>query len=66
MKIKSAEVFFEILKLTGFKKEEIIKRSIPNKLMPTIRDKNTGKFTKLDNANSKLVYPEEYILVVKK
>ncbi|OAV73567.1 DNA methylase [Bacteroidales bacterium Barb6] len=66
VKIKSAEVFFEILKLVGLKKETVIKRSIPHKLMPTIRDKNTGKFTKLDNANSKLVYPEEYILVVKK
>jgi DNA modification methylase len=66
VKIKSAEVFFEILKFAGLKKEAVIKRSIPHKLMPTIRDKNTGKFTKLDNANSKLVYPEEYILVVKK
>jgi DNA modification methylase len=66
VKINSAEVFFEILKSLGFKEEEVIKRSIPHKLMPTIRDKNTGRFSKKDNENSKLVYPEEYILVLKK
>ena len=66
VKINSAEVFFDILKSVGFKKEEVIKRSIPNKLMPTIRDKNTGRFSKKDNENSKLVYPEEYILILKK
>lgn len=66
VKIKSAEVFFEILKSVGFKRDTVIKQSIPNKLMPTIRDKDSGKFTKLDNANHKLVYPEEYILILKK
>jgi len=66
VKINSAEIFFEILKSAGFKKEDVIKRSIPNKLMPTIRDKNTGRFTKLSNPNSKLVYPDEFIIIVKK
>jgi len=66
VKIKSAEVFIELLELTGFKISEIIKRSIPYKLIPTIRDKTSGKFTKLDSTNSKLVYPEEYILIARK
>jgi DNA modification methylase len=66
VKIDSAEVFFDILKTAGFKKEKIIKRSIPYKLMPTIRDKNTGRFSKKENINSKLVYPEEYILILRK
>jgi ubiquinone/menaquinone biosynthesis C-methylase UbiE len=66
VRIKSAEIFYDMLLSTGFKCKEIIKRSIPNKLMPTIRDKKTGKFTKLDNINHKLVYPEEYILILKK
>jgi DNA modification methylase len=66
VKINSAEVFYEILGKVGFKEENVIKRSIPNKLMPTIRDKNTGRFSKKDNKNSKMVYPEEYILVFKK
>jgi DNA modification methylase len=66
VKINSAEVFYEELKNIGFRESDVIKRSIPHKLMPTIRDRNTGKFTKLDNANHKLVYPEEYILILKK
>lgn len=66
IKVKSAEVFYEILETVGFEKVDIIKRSIPNKLMPTIRDKNSGRFTKLSNPNSKLVYPDEFIIVVKK
>ena len=66
VKIRSAEVFYEILKSVGFKRDTVIKRSIPYKLMPTIRDKDSGKFTKLDNSNHKLVYPEEYILILKK
>lgn len=66
VKIKSAEVFAEFLENLGFELVEIIKRSIPFKLIPTIRDKQTGKFTKLDSKNRKLVYPEEYILIAKK
>ncbi|GAP68313.1 DNA methylase [Bacteroidales bacterium 6E] len=66
VKIKSSEVFAEILQLQGFKIVDIIKRSIPNKLIPTIRDNITGRFSNYDNKNSKLVYPEEYILIAKK
>jgi hypothetical protein len=66
VKINSAEVLYEILQSVGFKEEHVIKRSIPNKLMPTIRDKNTGRFSKKGNENSKQVYPEEYILIFKK
>lgn len=66
VKVKSAEVFKEILESLGFNIVQVIKRSIPNKLIPTIRDKKTGKFSKLKNKDSKLVYPEEYILIAKK
>lgn len=66
VKIKSAEVFAEILISLGFEFVEIIKRSIPYKLIPTIRDKKSGRFSKLNNKDSKLVYPEEYILIAKK
>lgn len=66
VKVRSAEVFAEILDDLNFEIVEIIKRSIPYKLIPTIRDKKTGKFSKLENKNSKLVYPEEYILIAKK
>lgn len=66
VKVKSAEVFKEILDSLGFQTVRVIKRSIPHKLIPTIRDKKTGKFSKLKNKDSKLVYPEEYILIAKK
>lgn len=66
VKIKSAEVFAEILQMFDFTLVEIIKRSIPVKLIPTIRDKKSGRFSKLNNKDSKLVYPEEYIIIAKK
>jgi DNA modification methylase len=66
IKIKSAEVWSEMLKNNGFQIERVIKRSIPSKLIPTIRDERTGRFTTLKNENSKKVYPEEYILIAKK
>lgn len=64
--IKSAEVFYEFLQNEGLQKVQVIKRSIPHKLMPTLRDNVTGKFTKLDNPNCKKVYPNEYVIIMKK
>jgi len=66
VKIKSTEVFVDLLTLHEFKIVNIIKRSIPHKLIPTIRDKKTGKFARMDSDNNKLVYPDEYIIVAKK
>lgn len=66
VKIHSAEIFTELLELNGFEIENVIKRTIPNKLIPTIRDRDTGKFTTLKNKNSQEIYPEEYIIVAKK
>lgn len=66
VQVKSAEVFFEFLRNAGLHKVKVIKRSIPNKLMPTLRDKNTGRFTKLDNPDCKKVYPNEYIIIMRK
>lgn len=66
IKVRSAEAFAEILTALGFKLVDVIKRSIPHKLIPTIRDKKSGRFSKLKNKDSKLVYPEEYILIAKK
>ena len=66
VQIKSAEVFFEFLRNVGLRKVKVIKRSIPHKLMPTLRDKNTGRFTKLDNPDCKKVYPNEYVIIMQK
>lgn len=64
--IKSAEVFWDLLRHAGFKKNKVIKRSIPHKLMPTIRNTKNGKFTKVTDPDSKKVYPNEYIIIVTK
>ena len=64
--IPNAEVLAEMLEDVDITLERIIKRSIPHKLIPTIRDKTTGRFAKKDAANSKTVYPEEYILIMHK
>lgn len=66
VQIRSAEVFYDFLREAGLKKDIIIKRNIPNKLMPTLRDKDTGRFTTLDNENCKKVYPCEYIIIMRK
>lgn len=64
--IKSAEVFYDFLQSAGMHKVAVIKRSIPHKLMPTLRDTVTGKFTKLDNPYCKKVYPNEYVIIMRK
>ena len=64
--VEIREVFYEFLQNTGLSKVAVIKRSIPYKLMPTLRDKTTGKFTKLDNPNCNKVYPNEYIIIMQK
>lgn len=66
VKILSAEAFAEMLIMQGMKIEEIIKREIPHKINPTIRDKTSGKFTKMDNENKKLIYPDEFIIIARK
>lgn len=64
--ILNAEVFTEQLLNIGFIVRDIIKREIPSKNLPSIRDEITGKFAKLDNENKVSVYPTEYILVMEK
>lgn len=66
VKIESAEVFAEMLYAVGFTIEDVIKRSISNKIIPTIRDKKSGRFTTLKHENKKFVYPEEYIIIARK
>ena len=66
VQIKSAEVFCELLENSGLSQEKVIKRSIPHKLMPTLRDSLNGRFTKQDNPNCKKVYPNEYVIIMKK
>ncbi len=64
--IRNAEVAVEQLHHLGFKKISFIKREVSNKLITSWRDKNTGKFTKLDNPSKKSVYNCEYVIVMEK
>ena len=66
VEIKNTEVFLEQASKTGFKYEKIIKREIPFKTLPQIRDEKTGRFTNNSNNNKTLAYPTEYILIMKK
>ena len=63
--ILNAEVFLEQMKAIGFVEHKIIHREIPSKMLPSTRDAKTGRFTKVNKANS-IIYPTEYILVMEK
>ncbi len=66
VEINSAQAFSEMLFEKGFKIEKVIKRQVTNKLNPTIRDKESGRFTTMDSKNRKDVYPDEYIVIARK
>ena len=66
VKILNAEVFVEQLQNLGLKVADIIKREIPSKNLPSVRDKKTGKFASITDKNKISAYPTEYILVMEK
>ncbi len=64
--ILNAEVFKEQFENIGFKTYDIIQREIPSKMLPSTRDPQSGRFTKIINEKKLLVYPTEYILIMEK
>lgn len=64
--ILNAEVFTEQLLNLSFKIEKIIKREIPSKNLPSVRDEKTGQFAKITNGNRTYAYPTEYIVIMEK
>jgi len=64
--ILNAEVFVEQLQNLGLKIADIIKREIPSKNLPSVRDEKTGKFARITDKNKTYAYPTEYILVMEK
>ncbi|MEA3272973.1 MAG: DNA methyltransferase [Patescibacteria group bacterium] len=66
VKILNAEVFVEQLQNLGFKVDDIIKREIPSKNLPSMRDKKTGRFAKTTDKKKVFAYPTEYILIMQK
>ncbi|MBU4360980.1 hypothetical protein KKC16_00350 [Patescibacteria group bacterium] len=66
VEILNAEVFIEQMQNLGFRIDDIIKREIPSKNLPSMRDEKTGKFAQLTTKNKKYAYPTEYILIMRK
>ncbi len=66
VEILNAEVFAEQLQNLGLKITDIIKREIPSKNLPSVRDERTGKFARISDKNKVSVYPTEYILIMEK
>jgi len=66
VEILNAEVFVEQLQNLGLGITDIIKREIPSKNLPSVRDEKTGKFAKMSDKNKVSVYPTEYILIMEK
>jgi len=66
VEILNAEVFAEQLQNLGLKIVDIIKREIPSKNLPSVRDEKTGKFAKINDKNKVSAYPTEYILIMEK
>ncbi|MCX6795911.1 MAG: DNA methyltransferase [Candidatus Falkowbacteria bacterium] len=66
VEILNAEVFTEQLQNLGLKVIDIIKREIPSKNLPSVRDKKTGRFAGITGKNKVSVYSTEYILIMEK
>ena len=66
VEILNAEVFVEQLQNLGFRIDDIIKREIPSKNLPSTRDKKTGRFAKATDKKKVFAYPTEYILIMQK
>ncbi len=64
--ILNAEIFNEQFNNIGFKTNKVICREIPSKMLPSIRDAQTGQFAKITQKGLALAYPKEYILIVEK
>lgn len=59
--IHKTDVFIETMEKIGFKFHKIIKRQVPSKILPSTRDKTTGRFTSTAKAD-RFAYKTEYIV----
>ncbi len=66
VEILNAEVYVEQMQALGFKTHNIVRREIPSKMLPQVRDPKNGKFTSATAKGNVLVYPTEYILIMEK
>jgi len=65
VEVLNAEVHAELMGNVGFERLGVIRRIIPLKTLPQVRDPKTGKFTSV-RANSVEAYPEEFIVIGQK
>jgi len=63
--VLNAEVHAELFEALGFTLVDVVKRVIPLKTLPQVRDPRSGKFTS-DKAAAVHAYPEEFILIAAK
>ena len=66
VEVLNAEVHAEILLALGFELADVIKRVIPSKTLPQIRDPKTGKFASRGKGALVEAYPEEFIVIARK
>lgn len=66
VEILNAEVFEEQLRALGFTTADIVKREIPSKMLPSVRDEKNGRFVTNGHCQKQLAYPTEYILVMER
>jgi len=64
VRILNAEVHAELMESVGFELEDVIRRIIPLKTLPQVRDPKTGRFTSA-RTNAVEAYPEEFILIAR-
>lgn len=64
--VLNAEVAAEQLSRLGFRKTSFVKRDVSSKVIAPWRDKNSGKFTSINNPSKKRVYQYEYVVIMEK
>jgi len=66
VRICNSEILLAYLHANNMRDVEIIKRRVLSKNIPSVRDKKTGRFTKITSQNKTRSYASEYILIVEK
>lgn len=66
VQVLNAEVAAEQLSRLGFQRTSFVKRDVSSKVIAPWRDKNSGKFTSMNNPSKKRVYQYEYVVIMEK
>jgi len=66
VKIPNAYLLAEVAKRNGWTLVTVYDRMVPVKILPTLRDESSGRFTNRVNPNCSERYNKEYILIFKR